>query len=107
MKTYSIPLPAGWKLANPFLTSEDGCERFILTDGGKIDRYKISIILENYGYNEHAKRIFLTPVQIAADDLYAALKEILPMMEGEYDGHPMTMKAIEAINKAERDPDDF
>ena len=119
MKTYSIQMPKGWKVESPFLTSEDGCERFILTKGGEIDRIKIAETLENYGYTEHAKRIFLTPIQLAAEDLYIACKALLSMKDTdsprkldaaltwrENDEKARSL-AIYAINKAERDPDDF
>lgn len=119
MKTYSIQLPKGWKIESPFLISEDGCERFILAAGGEIDRNLIAITLENYGYREHAKRIFLTPAQIAADDLLIACKSLLQMMDTtkprkldqaitwRENDEMVRRLASEAIDKAERDPDDF
>lgn len=48
------PLPANWTLKGDFYTSEDGCERYAKDDGGKVDRERIALTLENYGYTAHA-----------------------------------------------------
>lgn len=74
---HTANLPEGWTLKGDFLIAPDGYKRWIKQDGGRIDRCLIACILENHGYDDMAKRWYLSPAEIAAPDLLEVLKSII------------------------------
>jgi hypothetical protein len=77
------PLPSGWSLKDGFLRDSEGCERFVKMPDGKIDRLKISVILDNNSYPNHARLWHLSPVEAAAPDLLEACRAIAALMDGQ------------------------
>jgi hypothetical protein len=71
------PLPDGWSLKGDWLKSEDGYERYVKDDSGKLARHRIALILENHGYADYARRWFFSPIEAAAPEMYQALKELV------------------------------
>ena len=47
-------LPKNWSLKYGILTDNEGCEH-ILTDNGEVNRFKVALVLENYGHEVHAR----------------------------------------------------
>ncbi len=68
------PLPAHWSIKGQYMTSEDGCQRFIHDESGKVDRLRVATVLENHGYEDHARLWHLSPLQAAAPELLDALE---------------------------------
>lgn len=104
---HTANLPEGWTLKGDFLIAPDGYKRWIKQDGGRIDRCLIACILENHGYDDMAKRWYLSPAEIAAPDLLEACKMVMMGYELARKTMPVNMRvAVEqfvkpAIAKAE------
>jgi hypothetical protein len=90
-------LPKGWSYKAPYLTDEGGYQRHVV-EAGRIDRNKIAICLENYGYIDHARRWYLSPVEAAAPEMLEELKDIaLALKNGGIKKQSQWLKSIENI----------
>jgi hypothetical protein len=70
-------LPPHWSIETGIMHREDGVTSFVIDSSGKIDREKVATILENYGYKDHAKRWYMSPIEAASEDLLKACKLLL------------------------------
>ena len=71
----SGPLPAYWTIKSGILKREDGVMSSIVDKSGKIDRNMVATILDNYDYNDHARRWTTSPLEAAVPELLEACKE--------------------------------
>ena len=83
MKHTPGPLPEGWTITpNGFIHyKKDGYCKYVKDRAGRIDRHSIALTLENYGYPDHARRWFLSPVEAAAPELLEACQLALITIE--------------------------
>jgi len=79
----NTPLPEGWTITpKGFIHyKKDEYCKYVRDSSGRLDRNSIAQTLENYGYPDHARRWFLSPVEIAAPELLEALKMAVRYLE--------------------------
>lgn len=77
------PLPVGWTLKDGFINYQaDDYHKHILDKSGRIDRNTVALTLENYGYPGHARRWFLSPAEMVADELLEACIDAYSHLHG-------------------------
>jgi hypothetical protein len=82
---------------------EDGVGSYVGNADGKLDREMIATILENYGYNSHARRWHMSPLEAAAPELMEAVNALLQLDirdNGEYIADAVIDMANAALAKA-------
>lgn len=95
-------LPEKWKLINGVLIDEDGYGRYVCQDNGRLDRGRIALILENYGYLDCSRLWYMSSASL---DLLKTMKEINNLAESDARYNPQFAYIAEisrnAIAKAE------
>lgn len=74
------PLPEGWKLTHCFrwnLKDGEGYDRTVEKKDGTLDHLRVATILGNYGLGDYAKAWLMSPLEAAAPDLLAALRDMV------------------------------